>query len=35
MLKEIEIYVLLFFTYSFAGWFMESVGRNIKRKKIY
>lgn len=26
MIHEIEIYILIFFVYSFAGWFMESFG---------
>lgn len=30
----IEMYILLFFTYSFAGWFMESVGGIINVKKF-
>lgn len=30
----IEMYILLFFTYSFAGWFMESVGGIFKVKKF-
>lgn len=34
MLRNIEIYVLLFFTYSFAGWLMESVGGIFKEKKF-
>lgn len=34
MLKTIEIYILLFFTYSFAGWAMESFGGIFKEKKF-
>lgn len=34
MLEKIEIYILLFFTYSFAGWFMESFGGIFKEKKF-
>lgn len=34
MLKSIELYVLIFFTYSFAGWFMESVGGIFNVKKF-
>lgn len=34
MLQEIELYILLFFTYSFAGWLMESVGGILKVKKF-
>lgn len=34
MLQNIELYVLLFFTYSFAGWFMESVGGILNVKKF-
>lgn len=34
MLQNIEIYILLFFTYSFAGWFMESVGGILNVKKF-
>lgn len=30
----IELYILLFFTYSFAGWFMESVGGILNVKKF-
>lgn len=30
----IEMYILLFFTYSFAGWFMESVGGILNVKKF-
>ncbi len=33
-LLTIELYILLFFTYSFAGWFMESVGGILKVKKF-
>lgn len=31
---SIEMYILLFFTYSFAGWFMESVGGILTVKKF-
>ena len=31
---SIEMYILLFFTYSFAGWVMESVGGILKVKKF-
>lgn len=31
---SVEMYILLFFTYSFAGWFMESVGGILKVKKF-
>ena len=34
MLKSIEIYILLFFTYSFLGWVMESIGGILKVKKF-
>lgn len=34
MLRDIEIYILLFFIYSFAGWMMESVGGIFKEKKF-
>ena len=34
MLEKIEIYIILFFTYSFAGWFMESFGGIFKEKKL-
>ena len=34
MIKIIEIYILIFFTYSFAGWFMESIGGIINVKKF-
>lgn len=34
MLDKIELYILLFFTYSFAGWFMESFGGIFKEKKL-
>ena len=34
MLKGIEIYILLFFTYSFLGWVMESIGGILKVKKF-
>lgn len=30
----VELYILLFFTYSFAGWFMESVGGILNVKKF-
>ena len=33
-IKNIELYILLFFTYSFAGWFMESIGGILKVKKF-
>ena len=34
MLREIENLVIVFFIYSFAGWFMESFGGIYKEKKI-
>jgi len=34
MLENIEMYILIFFTYSFAGWFMESVGGILNVKKF-
>ncbi len=34
MLESIEMYILLFFTYSFFGWVMESVGGILKVKKF-
>ena len=34
MLIEIERYIALFFIYSFAGWFMESISDSIKKKKL-
>ncbi len=34
MIQNIELYILLFFTYSFAGWFMESVGGILKEKRF-
>jgi len=34
MLKTVEIYFCIFFIYSFAGWFMESVGGIINVKKF-
>ncbi len=34
VLQNIELYILIFFTYSFAGWFMESVGGILKVKKF-
>ena len=34
IIQNIELYVLLFFIYSFAGWFMESVGGIINVKKF-
>lgn len=34
VLQNIEFYILMFFTYSFAGWFMESVGGIINVKKF-
>ena len=33
-MPNLELYILLFFTYSFAGWFMESVGGIINVKKF-
>lgn len=33
-LLNVELYILLFFTYSFAGWLMESVGGIINVKKF-
>lgn len=35
MLKNIEIYILLFFTYAFAGWVMESFGGMIFNEKKF
>ena len=32
ILENIELYIFLFFVYSFAGWFMESVGGIINVK---
>lgn len=32
MIHEIEIYILIFFVYSFAGWFMESFGSIVNPK---
>ncbi len=34
MLKSVELYILLFFTYSFAGWLMESIGGIFIVKKF-
>lgn len=34
MIDIIEMYILLFFTYSFLGWMMESVGGILKVKKF-
>ena len=34
MIENLELYILLFFTYSFAGWFMESVGGILNVKKF-
>ena len=34
MLQTVEIYFCIFFIYSFAGWFMESVGGIINVKKF-
>ena len=34
MLREIENLILVFFIYSFAGWFMESVGGILKEKRF-
>ena len=34
MLLDVEMYILLFFTYSFLGWFMESIGGILKVKKF-
>ncbi len=34
VLQNIEMYILLFFTYSFAGWLMESIGGIINIKKF-
>lgn len=34
MLLDVEMYILLFFTYSFLGWFMESVGGILNVKKF-
>lgn len=34
MLLDVEMYILLFFTYSFLGWFMESVGGILDVKKF-
>lgn len=33
-LNNIEMYILLFFTYAFAGWIMESIGGIFKVKKF-
>ena len=34
IIENIEIYIFIFFLYSFAGWFMESVGGILKVKKF-
>lgn len=34
MIKSFEMYILIFFTYSFLGWAMESVGSIFKEKKF-
>lgn len=34
ILENIEIYIFIFFLYSFAGWFMESVGGILNVKKF-
>ena len=34
MLRDIENLILIFFIYSFAGWFMESVGGILKEKRF-
>lgn len=34
VLVNVELYILLFFVYSFAGWFMESVGGILNVKKF-
>lgn len=34
MIENIEMYILLFFTYSFLGWVMESIGGIFKVKKF-
>jgi len=34
VIRNIELLILIFFTYSFAGWFMESVGGILKVKKF-
>ena len=34
MLNNLEMYILIFFTYSFLGWIMESVGGIFKEKKF-
>lgn len=34
MIRYIEYLILIFFTYSFAGWFMESFGGIFKEKKL-
>ncbi len=34
MIKSLEMYIWIFFTYSFLGWLMESVGSIFKEKKF-
>ena len=34
MVKSLEMYIMIFFTYSFLGWTMESVGSIFKEKKF-
>lgn len=34
MIDSLEMYILIFFTYSFLGWAMESVGGILKEKKF-
>ena len=36
MIKNIELYILIFFIYAFAGWCLESIGGifNLKSFKI-
>lgn len=34
MVESLEMYILIFFTYSFLGWLMESVGSIFKEKKF-
>ena len=34
MVNSVEMYIMIFFTYSFFGWFMESVGGILKEKRF-
>ena len=34
MVNSVEMYIMIFFTYSFLGWFMESVGGILKEKRF-